>query len=399
MLKARFLVSLLLSAASSLIALPPAQAGVGASFSRSLDDPFIDALDPDMVLREIRQILLEEAALLGASVRGVSYIDESGALRESFLFRSSAHAKRVQIGTYLSEAGRKPNLLLEEISIAESCPFEDAMAHPRVVNVTSSRTAARTAGADIYLDEFEKFLVHSTVNELSGKNWRASHTPVRRPPRSTVYSKYAFGSGEHPSASYEMQWSISLLDKNRVNRSSKKAETPWLVASIGDRLPFDNRAFYHQGMNLSLKMRLKQTLSGEVRKESEFEVALPKLHATYDEGDFQALLQSLLNEKIAQAIWEITMAVKCDPLLFKGEVLYDKTVEARMGYDHGLRVGQWVLGGARSLIGYDWLDESNLDSLAIYEVTEVRDLSSTLKPLTQLARDSQNLRSMLFVRL
>lgn len=346
------------------------------------------AIDADTTLDNIKGALLDQAMDTGVSLRGLSYIDGSGRLREAQLFQSTAQVKGMQVAAYLEAAGVPTSQLTEPVNLSQQCPWQKVSHAQPSVSVSVTRVHAPNAANDANFAVLESFLRERSVQFLSHAELRAQSQPNQRIPKATTFAKFAYGVGQRVTEpNFSLHWDVRFA-KGTPQTIRKVGQTlaqpvSWVGASIKDRWPYDSRSLSHSSHKLALNVTLVHNASGRTVWDGAFDYKLPGLSSTFSEAQILKQLERGMSRELDQAIQSVVGQIHCTPPLYTATVDYQQGLKVRAGAIDGIRQGQWLLAGDKSLLSENWLTDENLNSLVIYEAVQVDQYESLLRPVTE----------------
>lgn len=345
----------------------------------------------DELLDSLKQTLTEEAFKNGVELRGLAYMDESGTLREAQLFKAQTRVAATQVKAYLDAAGVEDRPLSESVQLDQHCALADFIKMNPSAVITVRRSRASAAANDINLQTLANFVQTYSESQLNSAGWRAITEQIKADAGRTRYAELAYGSGlSGANATYQLYWHIAPA---RGTPSAVKAAgralaqpTQWAVASIKDRWPFDTRSFRHDSERLEITATLIHRASGRQVYKEGFTYRLPSMPSQFSEAQSIAEFTRSVAPEVNNLIEAAREAAQCTPSLFAGSVNQDKHLTLSSGALDGIQLGQWFLAGDASLLAENWLTNDNLNSLAVYKVSQLDRHSATLIPLTQSAK-------------
>ena len=357
------------------------------------------ALDADTTLNNIKDALLDQAMDAGVSLRGLSYIDGSGRLQESQLFQSTAQVKGMQVAAYLEAAGVPTSQLTEPVNLSQQCPWQGVShAHPSV-GVSVARVHAPNAANDANFAVLEAFLRERSVLFLSQAQLRAQSQPTQYTPKATTFAKFAYGVGQRVTEpTFSLQWNVRFA-KGTPQTLRKVGQTlaqpfKWVGASLEDHWPYDSRSLSHTSHKLMLDATLVHNASARTVWEGSFDYRLPGLSSTFSEAQMLKQLERGMSRELSKAVQSVVGQIQCTPPLYTVTVDHQRGLKVRAGAIDGIRPGQWLLAGDKSLLSENWLTDENLNTLVIYEAVQVDQYESLLRPVTE-TRDQRLTTAML----
>ena len=339
-------------------------------------------------LDNIKGALLDQAMDAGVSLRGLSYIDASGQLREAQLFQSTAQVKGMQVVAYLEAAGAPTSKLAEPVNLSQQCPWQDVSHAQPSVGVGVARVHAPNAANDANFAVLASFLRNRSLQLLNRKQLRAEALKKQYSPKATTFAKYAYGVGQRVTEpTFSLKWDIRFNKgtPHSIRTVGQTLAQPfnWVGASIEDRWPYDSRSLAHASHNLILDATLVHNASGRAVWDGAFNYKLQGLSSTFSEALMLKQLERGMSHQVNNVIRSVIAQIHCTPPLYTATVDHHKGVRVQAGAIDGIRQGQWLLAGDKSLLSENWLTDENLDSLVIYEAVQVNQYESLLRPITQ----------------
>ena len=345
-------------------------------------------LDADTTLSNIKVALLDQAMDSGVSLRGLSYIDESGRLQESQLFQSIGQVKGMQVAAYLEAAGVTASQLSDPVNLSQQCPWQGVSHAQPSVGVGVARVHAPNAANDANFAVLQAFLGEHSVQLLRLSQLRAQTHPNQYTPKATTFAKFAYGVGQRVTEpTFSLQWDVRFAKgtPQTIRRVGQALEQPlkWVGSSIKGRWPYDSRSFSHVSHKLVLNATLVHNASGRKVWDGTFGYRLPGLSSTFSEAQILKQLERGMSPELNDAIQSVVGQIHCTPPLYHATLDHHNTVKVRAGAIDGIRQGQWLLAGDKSLLSENWLTDENLASLVIYEAVQVNQYESVLHPVTE----------------
>jgi hypothetical protein len=345
-------------------------------------------LDADTTLDNIKDALLDQAMDTGVSLRGLSYIDGSGRLQEAQLFQSTAQVKGMQVAAYLEAAGVPTSQLAAPVNLSQQCPWQGVSHAQPSVGVSVTRVHAPNAANDANFAVLESFLRERSVQFLSHAELRAQNQPNQYTPKATTFAKFAYGVGQRVTEpTFSLQWNVRFAKgtPQTIRTVGQTLAQPfkWVSASVEDRWPYDSRSFSHPSHKLMLDATLVHNASGRTVWEDTFGYRLPSLSSTFSEAQILKQLERGMSRELDKSVQSVVAQIHCTPPLYTATIDHQKGLKVRAGAIDGIRQGQWLLAGDKSLLSENWLTDDNLNSLVIYEAVQVDQYESVLRPVTE----------------
>jgi len=346
------------------------------------------ASDAHTTLDNIKDALLDQAMQAGVSLRGLSYIDDSGRLQEAQLFQSTAQVRGMQVAAYLEAAGVPSSQLAEPVNLSTQCAWQGVSHAQPSVGVSVARVHAPNAANDANFSVLEAFLRERSVLFLSQAQLRAQSQPNQYTPKATTFAKLAYGVGQRVTEpTFSLQWNVRFAKgtPQTVRKVGQTLAQPfkWVGASMEDRWPYDSRSLSHSSHKLILDAILVHNGSGRAIWSGTLNYKLPGLSSTFSEAQILKQLERSLSNEVDDAIHAVVAEIHCTPPLYTATVDHHQGIKVRAGAIDGIREGQWLLAGDKSLLSENWLTDDNLNSLVIYEAVQVDQYESLLRPVTE----------------
>ncbi len=335
----------------------------------------------------------------GVSLRGLSYIDGNGRLQEAQLFQSTSQVKGMQVAAYLEAAGVPTSQLTEPVNLSQQCPWQGVSHAQPSVGVSVVRVHAPNAANDANFGVLEAFLRERSVQLLNQSELRAHSLPNQYTPKATTFARFAYGVGQRVTEpAFSLRWNVRFA-KGTPQTIRKVGQTlaqpvSWVGASIKDRWPYDSRSLSHPSHELTLDATLIHNASGRAVWDGSFDYRLPGLSSTFNEAQTLKQLERGMSRELSSAVQRVVGQIHCTPPLYTASIDHQKVLKVRAGAIDGIRQGQWLLAGDKSLLSENWLTDDNLNSLVIYEAVQVDQYESLLRPVTE-TRDQRLTTAML----
>jgi hypothetical protein len=366
------------------------QAALLVALSMSVNSPASE-IAAEELLDSLKQTLAEEAFRNGVELRGLAYMDESGSLREAQLFKAQTRVAATQVKAYLDAAGVHERPLSESVQLEQHCALADFIKMNPSAVITVRRGRAAAAANDGNLQTLANFVRTRAESQLNSTGWRAVPEEIKADAGHTRYAELAYGSGSSTAnATYELYWDIAPAKgtPSTVKAAGRALAKPsqWVIASVKDRWPFDTRSLRHDSERLDITATLIHRASGREVYTGGFSYRLPSMPSQFSEAKSVAEFTGSIAPEIDALIEATHDAAECTPSLFAGSVGRDRHLTLSSGALDGIQLGQWFLAGDASLLADNWLTNDNLNSLAVYKVSELDRHSATLIPLTQSAK-------------
>lgn len=339
-------------------------------------------------LEKIKQSLLQQAVDNGVRLRGLSYLDDSGRLQESQLFESAISVQGVQIASYLEAAGVTPQPISEPVDLSDQCLWQSVTGARPTVGITVSRVRAPNPANDINFEALARF-IYSVSGEAFSQHSIASAMRVEpSQPNASAHNRYAFGVGSlRPPQSYQLAWTIRFAEGTHPAFAATgrgiSTSSSWVLSSVSDRLPFDNRTRRFQGHRLVIEATLTHTVTRQLVAQVALPYRLPSFSATHDPSSVLKELERGLRMLLSRKVSDFAAALECRPALYTGQLNHRSIMTMRAGIADGVQVGQWFLAGDPSLMAEHWLNNDNMGSLGIYQAVSVGPRETQLEALTR----------------
>jgi len=358
----------------------------------------------DARLAAFKNNLMEIALARGAVVKGLSYIDDQGALHENTLFTVNQPVSGAQIEAYIEEMGGQALSEWGPIDIRDACGIwggvnERSFSKTVFSKVSSSAgdqsSAQRfiTPVAGALLDELRERLPRSGLKLANSKGLRA-----RPPPSRSSYQKMVMGGAPDLQADYllELEVGIPSGPKDRAFYQRWYAQ---LTENVSDLVKFEKSGSQRVSYQVVVSLTEAATSQVLVRYVTEIKTSV---RASYKSGDLSVDMRP--SQVLKDFIVELDAVLsnkRCTPKFFTVSRIADSNnYLVGGGFDRDIRVGDWLLVGDTSLMINGQLSNAVLDGLFIVKVAQVAGDSAVgerlgLGPSDQLSDSSAMLATIL----
>jgi hypothetical protein len=361
---------------SFLLSVSPTNAVVAAEHPEKLQQQSL-AVDR---LQRIKADLLEAAVAAGARVHSLAYLDTQGRLHESTLVTADTVVSGVRMPSYAKEMdikmGISGNARMPEDS---GCKFwSDRSQSMGLVSVLVETGSRSKSSFDSFVNaarnEWQDILVQKL--EDGGYNTELIESDSYAVQHATRYDDYMRHNERFKSAG-------NFQVKVRLEMTENAPPRPLITTNhIGLRTlvpSVDAIGNSDQGM---LHLEIKRADRGPALKKVKIPVAF-EVKRRYSDGVWDGIYSDpSAIAKLSDVVSSFIDATRCDRRLFPASVaVQGGKVQVRAGLDHGLRQGDWLLVGSRSLIGENIISSSDLDQLMLIKTDRVGARHSSGKPL------------------
>ena len=367
----------------------------------------------------VRQALADAALEKGVSVVSSAYVDEDGELVESSFYRSGATLRGVRMTQYFEDDPYDAQVLFSDtaFNVNQSCQDLAPHKYRKAVSIDTSRLlVGNRFDLEFFntLDEFKSEIEMSATSAIAG-NPDYYVLPVNNRTIQENHRYYAelsprSNSVDNRNSNYIIR--AEIIDLSAVRYSAKK--------------------FYKRGISGSknlqkfVKNGFKRPLipyeNREEISKSSFDFELVISIVQNDEpliDDLRRLIPSITeenlssNETVASArdlsvisqIFKSILGQAANQINCEIEVL--KTYDSEASFDDGMRLNQGLLSGvnigdrfilseSNFTTGMNPISSTQLENLAIAEVTEISEYSSVLRVIEGSQQDLYSLNAVPF---
>ena len=395
----------------------------------------------------VRQALADAALEKGVSVVSSAYVDEDGELVESSFYRSGATLRGVRMTQYFEDDPYDAQVLFSDTAFNANQSCQDLAPHKyrKAMSIDTSRLLVGN-GFDLEfyntLDEFRSEIEMSATSAISG-NPDYYVLPVNNRAIQENHRYYAelsprSNSVDTRNSNYVMR--AEIVDLSAVRYSAKNFYKLGITSSKNLQkfvkngfkrplMPYENREEISQSsFDFELVISIVQNdVLGSARRV----IAQNTLKLRYDESnDSMSLREPLIddlirlipsiteenlssNETVASArdlsvisqIFKSILEQAANQINCEVEVL--KTYDFEASFDDGMRLNQGLLSGVsigdRFILsesdfttGMNPISSTQLENLAIAEVTEISEYSSVLRVIEGSQQDLYSLNAVPF---
>ena len=395
----------------------------------------------------VRQALADAALEKGVSVVSSAYVDEDGELVESSFYRSGATLRGVRMTQYFEDDPYDAQVLFSDTAFNANQSCQDLAPHKyrKAMSIdTSGLLLGNGFDLEFYntLDEFRSEIEMSATSAISG-NPDYYVLPVNNRAIQENHRYYAelsprSNSVDTRNSNYVMR--AEIVDLSAVRYSAKNFYKRGVTGSKNLQkfvkngfkrplMPYENREEISQSsFDFELVISIVQNdVLGSARRV----IAQNTLKLRYDESndsmslreplidDLRRLIPSITeanlssNEAVASArdlsvisqIFKSTLEQAANQINCEVEVL--KTYDSEASFDDGMRLNQGLLSGVnigdRFILsesdfttGMNPISSTQLENLAIAEVTEISEYSSVLRVIEGSQQDLYSLNAVPF---
>ena len=398
-------------------------------------------------LSVVRQALADAALEKGVSVVSSAYVDEDGELVESSFYRSGATLRGVRMTQYFEDDPYDAQVLFSDtaLNLNQSCQDLAPHKYRKAMSIdTSGLLVGNGFDLEFYntLDEFRSEIEMSATSAISG-NPDYYVLPVNNRAIQENHRYYAelsprSNSVDTRNSNYVMR--AEIVDLSAVRYSAKNFYKRGVTGSKNLQkfvkngfkrplMPYENREEISQSsFDFELVISIVQNdVLGSARRV----IAQNSLKLRYDESndsmslreplidDLRRLIPSITeenlssNETVASArdlsvisrIFKSILEQAANQINCEVEVL--KTYDSEASFDDGMRLNQGLLSGVsigdRFILsesdfttGMNPISSTQLENLAIAEVTEISEYSSVLRVIEGSQQDLYSLNAVPF---
>ena len=395
----------------------------------------------------VRQALADAALEKGVSVVSSAYVDEDGELVESSFYRSGATLRGVRMTQYFEDDPYDAQVLFSDtaFNVNQSCQDLAPHKYRKAVSIDTSRLlVGNRFDLECFntLDEFQSEIEMSATSAIAG-NPAYYVLPVNNRTIQENHRYYAelsprSNSVDNRNSNYVIR--AEIIDLNAVRYSAKKFYKRGMSGSKNLQkfvkngfkrplIPYENREeISKSSFDFELVISIVQNdVLGSARRV----IAQNTLKLRYDESndsmslreplidDLRRLIPSITeenlssNETVASArdlsvisqIFKSTLEQAANQINCEVEVL--KTYDSEASFDDGMRLNQGLLSGVnigdRFILsesdfttGMNPISSTQLENLAIAEVTEISEYSSVLRVIEGSQQDLYSLNAVPF---
>ena len=395
----------------------------------------------------VRQALADAALEKGVSVVSSAYVDEDGELVESSFYRSGATLRGVRMTQYFEDDPYDAQVLFSDtaFNLNQSCQDLAPHKYRKAMSIdTSGLLVGNGFDLEFYntLDEFRSEIEMSATSAISG-NPDYYVLPVNNRTIQEIHRYYAelsprSNSVDTRNSNYVIR--AEIVDLSAVRYSAKNFYKRGITGSKNLQnfvkngfkrplIPYENREdISKSSFDFELVISIVQNdVLGSARRV----IAQNSLKLRYDESndsmslreplidDLRRLIPSITeenlssNETVASArdlsvisqIFKSTLEQAANQINCEVEVL--KTYDSEASFDDGMRLNQGLLSGVnigdRFILsesdfttGMNPISSTQLENLAIAEVTEISEYSSVLRVIEGSQQDLYSLNAVPF---
>ena len=395
----------------------------------------------------VRQALADAALEKGVSVVSSAYVDEDGELVESSFYRSGATLRGVRMTQYFEDDPYDAQVLFSDtaFNLNQSCQDLAPHKYRKAMSIdTSGLLVGNGFDLEFYntLDEFRSEIEMSATSAISG-NPDYYVLPVNNRTIQEIHRYYAelsprSNSVDTRNSNYVIR--AEIVDLSAVRYSAKNFYKRGITGSKNLQnfvkngfkrplIPYENREdISKSSFDFELVISIVQNdVLGSARRV----IAQNSLKLRYDESndsmslreplidDLRRLIPSITeenlssNETVASArdlsvisqIFKSTLEQAANQINCEVEVL--KTYDSEASFDDGMRLNQGLLSGVnigdRFILsesdfttGMNPISSTQLENLAIAEVTEISEYSSVIRVIEGSQQDLYSLNAVPF---
>ena len=395
----------------------------------------------------VRQALADAALEKGVSVVSSAYVDEDGELVESSFYRSGATLRGVRMTQYFEDDPYDAQVLFSNtaFNLNQSCQDLAPHKYRKAMSIdTSGLLVGNGFDLEFYntLDEFRSEIEMSATSAISG-NPDYYVLPVNNRTIQEIHRYYAelsprSNSVDTRNSNYVIR--AEIVDLSAVRYSAKNFYKRGITGSKNLQnfvkngfkrplIPYENREdISKSSFDFELVISIVQNdVLGSARRV----IAQNSLKLRYDESndsmslreplidDLRRLIPSITeenlssNETVASArdlsvisqIFKSILEQAANQINCEVEVL--KTYDSEASFDDGMRLNQGLLSGVnigdRFILsesdfttGMNPISSTQLENLAIAEVTEISEYSSVIRVIEGSQQDLYSLNAVPF---
>ena len=395
----------------------------------------------------VREALADAALEKGVSVVSSAYVDEDGELVESSFYRSGATLRGVRMTQYFEDDPYDAQVLFSDtaFNLNQSCQDLAPHKYRKAMSIdTSGLLVGNGFDLEFYntLDEFRSEIEMSATSAISG-NPDYYVLPVNNRTIQEIHRYYAelsprSNSVDTRNSNYVIR--AEIVDLSAVRYSAKNFYKRGITGSKNLQkfvkngfkrplIPYENREdISKSSFDFELVISIVQNdVLGSARRV----IAQNSLKLRYDESnDSMSLREPLIdnlrrlipsiteenlssNETVASArdlsvisqIFKSILEQAANQINCEVEVL--KTYDSEASFDDGMRLNQGLLSGVnigdRFILsesdfttGMNPISSTQLENLAIAEVTEISEYSSVLRVIEGSQQDLYSLNAVPF---
>ena len=395
----------------------------------------------------VRQALADAALEKGVSVVSSAYVDEDGELVESSFYRSGATLRGVRMTQYFEDDPYDAQVLFSDtaFNLNQSCQDLAPHKYRKAMSIdTSGLLVGNGFDLEFYntLDEFRSEIEMSATSAISG-NPDYYVLPTNNRTTQEIHRYYAELSPrsnfvDTRNSNYVMR--AEIVDLSAVRYSAKNFYKRGITGSRNLQkfvkngfkrplIPYENREDTSKSsFDFELVISIVQNdVLGSARRV----IAQNSLKLRYDESndsmslreplidDLRRLIPSITeenlssNETVASArdlsvisqIFKSILEQAANQINCEVEVL--KTYDSETSFDDGMRLNQGLLSGVNIgdrfiqsesdfTTGMNPISSTQLENLAIAEVTEISEYSSVLRVIEGSQQDLYSLNAVPF---
>ena len=395
----------------------------------------------------VRQALADAALEKGVSVVSSAYVDEDGELVESSFYRSGATLRGVRMTQYFEDDPYDAQVLFSDtaFNVNQSCQDLAPHKYRKAVSIdTSGLLVGNRFDLEFFntLDEFKSEIEMSATSAIAG-NPDYYVLPVNNRTIQENHRYYAelsprSNSVDNRNSNYVIR--AEIIDLSAVRYSAKKFYKRGMSGSKNLQkfvkngfkrplIPYENREeISKSSFDFELVISI---VHNDVLGSARRVIAQNSLKLRYDESndsmslreplidDLRRLIPSITeenlssNETVASArdlsvisqIFKSTLEQAANQINCEVEVL--KTYDSDASFDDGMRLNQGLLSGVsigdRFILsesdfttGMNPISSTQLENLAIAEVTEISEYSSVLRVIEGSQQDLYSLNAVPF---
>ena len=395
----------------------------------------------------VRQALADAALEKGVSVVSSAYVDEDGELVESSFYRSGATLRGVRMTQYFEDDPYDAQVLFSNtaFNLNQSCQDLAPHKYRKAMSIdTSGLLVGNGFDLEFYntLDEFRSEIEMSATSAISGNPdyyvLPVNNRAIQENHRYFAELSPRSNSVDTRNSNYVMR--AEIVDLSAVRYSAKSFYKRGIASSKNLQkfvkngfkrplMPYENREEISQSsFDFELVISIVQNdVLGSARRV----IAQNSLKLRYDESndsmslreplidDLRRLIPSITeanlssNEAVASArdlsvisqIFKSTLDQAANQINCEVEVL--KTYGSEASFDDGMRLNQGLLSGVnigdRFILsesdfttGMNPISSTQLENLAIAEVTEISEYSSVIRVIEGSQQDLYSLNAVPF---
>ena len=350
---------------------------VGLSFDTRSSESIAAEMEAKVLLEGFKAKLMEVAFEKGAVVKGLSYIDEKGALHQSTLYRAKQSVNGTQIQTFIDEMRAGADQSWGSVGIADVCgvwSMANSAPLPRSVSLSINSPGNRTEGASLRhviapIEELVANSMQAALIERGMRVVRASESELMDVSASQ-YQKVLLRAPSGHSADYRVSVSVAISPNSwgsRMYQGARRSFSGGLSELFNQQLrPTPPKYEYTIEIVFSDVIR-----STDFVRQQVYLASTPTV--SYESGE--VAVDTNLTSKLRRTLAEIDRALdasQCLPRVFHVKNYGQDEFQVQGGREDGVNEGDWLLVGQRELLIDGQLNSINFESLYLARVKSVK---------------------------